>query len=424
MATIRFPAGTVLARALLFAAAFAGISQPVFPQDQGAARSEASAENAPDLSVRHVAGGALIRAEVRNRLDWSRVPKGKVVEAKLSFPLFAGKKVALPAGTPLRVTVGSSERVRDELGFWRKTGRVIVRAFNPLEKSSAPRYSVTLNSAELLLPSGEWRAVQASVVRAGSAVIVGPQRARSASTPGETLALERAPRSKNKPTQTMLLQLGEEIAFPPVPDATGPPPGAVGRRARAYLLTRLSASESREGDRFQAQLAEPVRLGDRVFEPGSWLEGTVVRRIPPRILSRAGKLHLSVDQITAQDGETLDVSGTLSNAEADAQARFFLDEEGTLRGQKPGITNGLVDLAMSYALGKVSDDLAETPIRALAVSMSDAAVANAARYVGLAGAVTFLVTHHGRDVQLPKYAEIEIDFERVHQAATPSAASR
>jgi hypothetical protein len=199
-------------------------------------------------------------------------------------------------------------------------------------------------------------------------------------------------------------------------NATALRPGSLsaGRRARAYLLTRLSASESREGDKFQAQLAEPVRLGDRIFAPGSFLEGRVVRRAPPRILSRAGKLHLRVDQITAQDGSALHVSGILSQAEADARARFFLDEEGNLRGRKPGIKSGLVDLGMSYALGKVSDDLAETPIRALGASMSNAAVANAARYVGIAGAVTFLVTRHGRDVQLPKYAEIEVDFGRVN----------
>jgi hypothetical protein len=75
--------------------------------------------------------------------------------------------------------------------------------------------------------------------------------------------------------------------------------------------------------------------------------------------------------------------GILSAAEADAQARFALDEEGTLHGRKPGVVNGLVDLGYAYFLGKVSDDISETPIRAIGATMSDAAVANAARYVGL-----------------------------------------
>jgi hypothetical protein len=223
----------------------------------------------------------------------------------------------------------------------------------------------------------------------------------------------------------MLLRLSSEFSLSAALDTTSVQSESAPRahRARAYLLTRLSASESHEGDKFQAQLAEPVRVVDRVFAPGSLLEGTVVRRTPPRMLSRAGKLHLRVDQITAQDGSALHVSGNLSQAEADAQTRFVLDEEGNLRGRKPGIANGLVDLGISYAIGKVSDDLAETPIRALGASMSDAAVANAARYVGIAGAVTFLVTRHGRDVRLPKYAEIEVDFGRVNQTAAASAAA-
>jgi hypothetical protein len=49
--------------------------------------------------------------------------------------------------------------------------------------------------------------------------------------------------------------------------------------------------------------------------------------------------------------------------------------------------------------------------------MSDAAVANAARYVGLGTAAVFLVTRHGRDVYLPKYSLIAIDFGRANDSA-------
>jgi hypothetical protein len=128
-----------------------------------------------------------------------------------------------------------------------------------------------------------------------------------------------------------------------------------------------------------------------------------------------------MDRIIAPSTEVLDVTGTLSRVEADAQTQFDLDEEGILRGRKPGLRNGLVDLGISYAIGKSSDDIAETPIRALGASMSDAAVANAARYVGLAGALTYLVTRHGRDVRLPKYAEIEIAFSRVNHTVASTA---
>jgi hypothetical protein len=192
------------------------------------------------------------------------------------------------------------------------------------------------------------------------------------------------------------------------------------RVARAYLLTALRASLNHEGDTFRAELAEPLRVAGRVFVPGTLMEGTVVRSAAPRILSRAGSLSLRVQRIVPYEGEPLRVSGSLSAAEVDAQARFALDEEGTLHGRKPGIVNGLVDLGCAYALGKVSDDIAETPIRAIAASMSNAAVANAARYVGLGTSVAFLLTRHGRDVYLPKYALMEFDLGRVTKTV-PSA---
>jgi hypothetical protein len=135
------------------------------------------------------------------------------------------------------------------------------------------------------------------------------------------------------------------------------------------------------------------------------------------MLSRAGRLYLRVDRMVPADGEPLRVGGSLRAAEADAQARFALDQEGTLHGRKPGMLNGLLDISYGYFLGKLSDDIAETPIRAIGASMSDAAVANAARYFGLGSSLVFLITRHGRDVYLPKYALIEIDFGRVSETA-------
>jgi len=52
-------------------------------------------------------------------------------------------------------------------------------------------------------------------------------------------------------------------------------------------------------------------------------------------------------------------------------------------------------LSIAYAVGKVTDDIAETPIRAIGAAMSDAAVANAARYFGLGASAEFLVTRMG-----------------------------
>ena len=370
------------------------------------------ARPAANVSALRVDSESLLRVEFPGRKTWGRVEKGAVLEGRLSLPLYAGEHVVAPEGSTIRVTVESTEKIRESLGFWRKTGHALVRAFNPLETSRPAEYRVELSAADLLLSTGEMVALDARVLRATSTVIVQP-KAKSSQETGAAL-------KKSAPRGTLLLALQQQAVPPVRTDEYAAPVIAAEeqRMARAYLLTAMRASLNHKGDTFRAQLAEPARVAGRMFTPGSVVEGTVVRSVAPRMQSRAGKLYLRVDRIVPVEGESLGVSGSLSAAEADAQAKFALDEEGTLHGRKPGIKNGLVDLGYSYFLGKISDDISETPIRALGASMSDAAVANAARYVGLGTSLAFLVTRHGRDVYLPKYALIEIELGRVSETAT------
>jgi hypothetical protein len=366
---------------------------------------------AANVSALRVDSESLLRVDFPGRKTWGRVEKGAVLEGRLSLPLYADEHIVAPEGSTIRVTVNSAEKIRENLGFWRKTGHAIVRAFNPLETSRPAEYRVELSAADLLLPSGEVLPLDARVLRASSAVMVQP-RAKSSQETSAAL-------KKSEPRGTLLLALQQQAALSVRADENATPAILEEQRmARAYLLTVMRASLNHEGDTFRAQLAEPVRVAGRVFAPGGVVEGTVVRSVAPRMLSRAGKLYLRVDRIVPAEGEPVLVSGSLSAAEADAQASFALDEEGTLHGRKPGIVNGLVDLGYSYFLGKSSDDIAETPIRAIGASMSDAAVANAARYVGLGTSLAFLITRHGRDVYLPKYALIEIELGRVSETAS------
>lgn len=375
----------------------------------------APAGPAARVSVLHLQSESLVRASFPGHKSWGHVKKGAVLEGRLSLPLYAREQIAAPANSTIRVTVNSVEKIREHCGFWRKTGRAIVRTFNPLETSRPPEYRVELSAADLLLPTGEVLPLEARVLRAGSKVMVQP-KTKSAQLPA-------AAQEKSKVFATLLMALRQEamVSVPAESSLASLLPPGEQRAAHAYLLTALRASQNRQGDTFQAQLAEPVRIAGRVFAPQTVVEGTVARSVAPRMLSRAGRLYLRVDRIVPVGGEPLRIGGSLSAAEADAQARFALDEEGTLHGRKPGVVNGLVDLGYASFLGKVSDDISEAPIRAIGASMSDAAVANAARWVGLGTSVAFLVTRHGRDVYVPKYALIEINIGRVPE--TPAAAN-
>jgi hypothetical protein len=335
-------------KAILAVSVFAILAGALHAQ-QRAAEEATTAAPTPSLSVLHADSESLLRVDFPGRNSWGRIEKGSVLEGRLSLPLYAGEHLVAPAGTTIRVTVHSAEKISENLGFWRKTGRAILRAFNPLETSHPAEYRVELSAAGLVLPTGEALPLDARVLRAGYAVMAQPKAKSSQEVGGA--------REKSRQFGTLLLALRQEEvrSIPAEPDATPVIAAGEQRVARAYLLTAMRASLNHEGDTFRAHLAEPLRVAGRVLAPGSVVEGTVVRSVAPRMLSRAGRLHLRVDRIVPAEGEPFRVSGSLNAAEADAQARFALDEEGTLHGRKPGIVNGLVDLGDSYFLGKISD---------------------------------------------------------------------
>jgi hypothetical protein len=409
---------TTCLRKTLLATGTLAILPCVVAAQEHATEEKVPATSTPAVSAAHVENDLLLRAVFPGHRNWGRVQKGTMLEGRLSLPLYCGEHIAAPADSTIRVTVNSVEKIHEDLGFWRKTGRVIIRAFNPLETSRPTEYRVELSTADLLLPTGQVLPLDARVLRASSGVMV-QANAKSLQPAG-------AAREKSKASGTLLLGLSRRVSFsvPAEPNVSSVIPVEEQHAAPAYLLTALRSSLNHQGDIFRAQLAEPVRLAGRMFTPGTVVEGTVVRSVAPRMLSRAGRLYLRVDRVVPADGEPLRVGGSLNTAEADAQARFALDEEGTLHGRKPGIVNGLVDAGYAYFLGKVSDDISETPIRAIGASMSDAAVANAARYVGLGTSLAFLLTRHGRDVYLPKYALIKIDFGRVSENSATANQNR
>ena len=402
---------TACLRKTILVACTLAILPCVLSAQEHSAEEKTPAAVTPGLPAAHVGSDTLLRAVFPGHKNWGRVAKGSKLEGRLSLPLYAGEEIVAPADSVVRITVNSVEKVREPLGFWQKSGRAIVRAFNPLETNHPAEYHVELSSADLLTPTGEVRPLDVRVLRASSGVMVQPNSGALKSTGTE--------RGKNKAGNILLMSLSREASSSATAGHGLAPVNAAAeqRSAQAYMLTGLRASTNHQGDNFRAQLAEPVRIGGRVFAPGTVVEGTVVRRVPPRMLSRAGRLYLQVDRIVPENGEPLRVGGSLSAAEADSQTRFALDEEGTLHGRKPGMLNGLVDIGYAYLIGKVSDDIAETPIRAIGAAMSDAAVANAARYVGLGASAVFLITRHGRDVYIPKYSLIEIDFGRVNETS-------
>ncbi len=397
-----------LALSLLCSAA--GVSQ-----DRGTVQ-----ESVPQLGTVRIQQGTLLQVELAQHTNWKHVARNSILEGRLILPVFAGSEIAISEGTKVSLEIESVKKVGSRSGAWKKAGTAVVRAFNPLEKERPAEYAIRLSKTEIETPQGSL-VVAATALRAGYAVMIEPKMGKGGEV--HTLQPSKANSSNSqKGRQSVILRLDEGVLLPtPMARTLGAADEAGTRKVHAFLLTQLSASHSRKDDAFQLRLAEPVRIGDKLFEEGSLVDGRVSQRARPRMLSRAGSLHLHIDRITSPQGASIAIAGTLGGVEAGPGTKYALDDEGGLHGLKPGITNAVVDLSIAYALGKVTDDIAEAPIRAIGAAMSDAAVANAARYFGLGASAVFLVTRQGRDVYLPRYSAIEIDFGRPGEPASSSA---
>ena len=199
---------------------------------------------------------------------------------------------------------------------------------------------------------------------------------------------------------------------------------AAGTQAKVILLGSLSASKSRQGDVFQARLVEPVlQNSTKVLPEGGVFEGRVVKRTPPRMLSRSGSLLLSFTGVRSSPGTIETIEATVAGVEVDRRSRATLDEEGGLHGARPGFGWMVLNLAATGGIAKLTDDGVQLVIELIVSSATDVSTAGTARIVGACVSGIFLLTRHGRDVVLPKYTEMEIAFDRTMLLSASPAGS-
>jgi len=88
-----------------------------------------------------------------------------------------------------------------------------------------------------------------------------------------------------------------------------------------------------------------------------------------------------------------------------------MDSEGMLYGSRPGLAAYAVDLGISYAAGKIIDDLIEEGIKAAVAVATSETAASIGRYFGMATGVSLFLMRRGRDVTLEQYWEFEVTFK-------------
>lgn len=397
----------------------------------GAISLAASAASNPagGTGQRTVATSSLyLKIRVENAVKVSALKPGDLVAGRLLRNVYSGDHEVFPAGSRVQLTVDKLERVRrvaNDHWPW------VIKVFTPRHQNSP-----TFQSGSVTLPSGAEIPLRVSLISIGREKEIhaqakpGKPAPDSAGSSAEmSIAAPGPDESTGKAGTIVTLEATE--ATPEAQSAPTVPPSpvtlAAGTQARVILLGSVSASGSRPGDSFQARVLEPVHLGSQVVLPeGSLLEGKVVRRTPPRWLSRAGTLFVSFTSLSLPGGNgDQRVAASVASVEMDQRSHTRLDSEGQLKGERPGKLWMLVNIGVTTGIAKEVDDGTQFLAEALISTATDASTAGAARIVSTCVSGLFMLTRHGRDVVLPRFTEMDVVFDRpvllVGAQAAPAA---
>jgi len=391
----------------LLAAGFAASTLPCSLADDLTPGSSASAP------------GLYIKVRLSNPVRMSKLKPGDEVEGSLTRDVYTTDRKLFPSGSKVRLTVARIEkrkRTRNDHWPW------VVQAFTPRQEKYPvfERATVTQDKSDSslqvsLISFSRLREVQAKAKKRN------PAQPSSA----EGGAVEVSNSNVKKPaTPTMVLEaFGIDSAATTAEAAENhtsatPDPGQirtlpVGTRCKILLLGSVSASKSKPGDVVQARLLEPVLSNESVVLPaGALVEGRVVKKTPPRWLSRAGSLYMTFTEITLPGGRKVPVAASLAGAELDQQSHTRMDAEGRLHGERPGKAWMAINLGMTAGIGKVTDDGLQLVIEAIVSTATDVSTAGTARIAASCASGLFMATRHGRDVILPRFSELDISLDR------------
>ena len=355
---------------------------------------------------RRLEAGAILGAVTKGRLQLGRLRAGSSIEAELTKPVYSWDQEILPSGTLVRLEV---EQVKKQQGR-RSLLRAVQKALT-LDWRRDASYAVSFRSASLFLPDSLVVPITVSFVN-----VLEPFPVRSKNEEVQVANDE----TQKRPYSKLLLQLQAAVELPtlsPAPLRAPIPTNAptflpAGTRARLLLEAPLSAFSNREGDVFHARLLEPIWAGERLILPeGSRFEGRVARQKPPRRLSRGGSLRLAFDRLILSTGTSVAIPNSISAMEA-VDKGVWMDSEGSVRGGSRTKKRALLDLGLSYLVGKLADDLFEEGVKLGVSQAASGTVTVVARYIGIGVGALIFFGQRGKDVRLPLYTELELTFPR------------
>jgi hypothetical protein len=358
--------------------------------------------------------GLYIKVRLSNPVKISKLKPGDTVEGSLSRDVYAADRKLFPSGSKVRLTVDRMEkrkRMRNDHWPW------VVQAFTPRHEKYPAFTSATVvgekgdSSLQVSLISiSRMREVQAKAKK----------NQPSGQANANTGAIEATrPSAAKTRTPTMVLEaFGTENSSAPVDGINEAPDSPketlpVGTRCKILLLGSVSASKSKPGDAIRARVLEPVLLNSTVVIPaGSLIAGKVVKRTPPRWLSRGGSLYMTFTEITLPGGNRFPIAASLAGAELDVQSHTRMDAEGRLHGERPGKAWMAINLGVTGGIAKEVDDGLQLVIEAIVSTATDVSTAGTARIAASCASGLYMATRRGRDVILPHFTELDISLDR------------
>lgn len=149
-------------------------------------------------------------------------------------------------------------------------------------------------------------------------------------------------------------------------------------RMKLVLETRVDAKESNPGDIFEAHVRDDLFVGTSLLLPrGSLIRGRIALVNKPRILSRAARIGLKLDQIVTPTGEVIPLDAALEFEKGIANEKGQLDP-GTNFGTRVGSQIRAVSGVDSHGAAKgalVAANVATLGVPTIATAIGGSAIA-------------------------------------------------
>jgi hypothetical protein len=370
--------------------------------------------------------GLYIKVQLNGPVNVSKLKSGDMVEGRLLRDVYSSDRELFSAGNPVQLKVDHMERRRrapNDHWPW------LIKALTPRHENYPVFKDGTVSG-----PNGK-SALQVSLICISHKREVRAQAKKKAAADQQgSVEVSKSDAGRRSTAATMVLEAFAAEDQKPVsgngsgmsnegPSASNPETLPAGTRCKILLLGDVSASKSNPGDVVHARLLEPVVLDSHVVLPaGSVFEGKVMKRTPPRWLSRAGSLYLSFTGLSLPGGSSFPVAASVAGAELDQRSRTKIDAEGRLHGDHPGKAWMAINLGVAAGFAKVADDGTQLVLEALISTATDVSTAGTGRIVSSCISGIFMVTRRGRDVLLPRFTEMDISLDRA-VSLTPNTAA-